>query len=654
MDDKKKMIQTMLWKKVLIKLQEIVSLDSRSLSMIRVALGVCVLYDLYDRARDLSAHYTDYGVMHRSVILSHFWSDYWFSVHLMSGNWYYTSFLFLIHTFCGFCLMVGYRTKLMIFLNWCLTISIQTRNIIIGHSGDTLQVLLLFWCFFLPMADHFSIDSMGEKRRSQNKTQSYPYFVTSLAAFAYIFQILIMYFAAHNLKVGSAWRIDRTAAYLALGLDFFRRPFGDMLLLFPSLLKLGTIGVLWWQGIGPFLFFSPIFTGPLKMFVAFGFFFMHLNFGLAMRLGQFTFITAAGVFALIPGWAWDTLFKYTKTRERSLFRLYYLQRCKTCTNIGQFFEAFFLHPDSLCVPVVSLRNEEEHGLKSEQRNIHEHALWLACQTQNGAYYYNYSALRETFRVSPVLWPLVYLWKFSFIGNYQAVKTLNLVAREYLHEHQKEWSPVASVNKTFQSNSHNEESLELQVIRMTSNIMIVIMRNIFVFICFWIVVSRNASSLGYNHMSPPNAVMPLTHFLHLDQHWAMFTPSPPNSWWWYNIEGELGDHTKVELFANGALFTHIPNIPHSFDKPPSNRVYMGFKNHRWFKYFENGYNHHSAYETIRLEFGRWVCREFNGVHEGDKRLWKFSVHLMSEYDNAQHDGTRTFAGKQTVWNHLCYE
>lgn len=96
--------------------------------------------------------------------------------------------------------------------------------------------------------------------------------------------------------------------------------------------------------------------------------------------------------------------------------------------------------------------------------------------------------------------------------------------------------------------------------------------------------------------------------HLDQSWAMFAPSPPYVQWWYNIEGKLDNGTQVELFNKGALFTHVPN-EFSWEKPSvSNGDFkISFKNHRWFKYFENGYNSHATHEALRLEFGKWICR-----------------------------------------------
>eukprot|EP01114_Cavostelium_apophysatum_P016969 TRINITY_DN4935_c0_g1_i2.p1 TRINITY_DN4935_c0_g1~~TRINITY_DN4935_c0_g1_i2.p1 ORF type:complete len:124 (-),score=32.74 TRINITY_DN4935_c0_g1_i2:90-410(-) len=93
-----------------------------------------------------------------------------------------------------------------------------------------------------------------------------------------------------------------------------------------------------------------------------------------------------------------------------------------------------------------------------------------------------------------------------------------------------------------------------------------------------------------------------------------------------------------------------NNPPSTDKPDP--FYQSFKNHRWFKYFENGINWSSQSAALRLEFGRWICREHSSVHRGKKRLWKFDINLITE--NFANDGTRRRGPSQSLWSHVCYD
>jgi hypothetical protein len=139
---------------------------------------------------------------------------------------------------------------------------------------------------------------------------------------------------------------------------------------------------------------------------------------------------------------------------------------------------------------------------------------------------------------------------------------------------------------------------------------------------------------------------------------MFAPRPPSVHWWYSIEGTLDDGRKVELFANQAWYSLEPNVVPEFANPRTkpDPFYITFKNHRWFKYFENGYNNypHSNNE-IRLTFGRWLCRNYNRVNQGVDRLHTYSINLVSEtVDTLKLDGTRHYNGFSTMWNHICYD
>jgi hypothetical protein len=79
-----------------------------------------------------------------------------------------------------------------------------------------------------------------------------------------------MYISSYLHKTGQEWYPLGTATYWALGLDFFRTSVGDMVLLLPHwALKYLTWAVLFWEGYGPLLFFSPIYTGMLRHFLAF-------------------------------------------------------------------------------------------------------------------------------------------------------------------------------------------------------------------------------------------------------------------------------------------------------------------------------------------------------------------------------------------------
>lgn len=184
---------------------------------------------------------------------------------------------------------------------------------------------------------------------------------------------------------------------------------------------------------------------------------------------------------------------------------------------------------------------------------------------------------------------------------------------------------------------------------------VVALNIGAAFCLYVFVTYNLSNIGVTKYGPSPSVRPIIWATMTDQFWGVFAPRPPDSWWWYNIEAELHNGTKAEIFAGGKLWSQDYTIPHTYDKPDPVRFYQGFKHHRWFKYFENGYNMHSKNQEIRLSFGRWLCREYLSKYRGDDRLYKFKLWMVGDRLNPQDElGPRISTGKRVLWDHKCYD
>jgi hypothetical protein len=142
--------------------------------------------------------------------------------------------------------------------------------------------------------------------------------------------------------------LQTEATYFALQLDYFRMPMADLMLatLHPHLLPYFTFAVYYWyttleslslsllvprvpsvsdrariarEWLGSFCMVFPYKTGFMRFFGVVGYMFMHLGFGLCMRLATFFWAAEAALCVLLPAWFWDKfLFKYVlpKTPER--------------------------------------------------------------------------------------------------------------------------------------------------------------------------------------------------------------------------------------------------------------------------------------------------------------------------------------------------
>jgi hypothetical protein len=281
------------------KVVEIFGADLRSLATFRIVLALLVLFDLANRATDLSAHYADSGILPRTVLVEQVLSPWAFSLHLMNGAEAFQALLFGVAALAALGMLVGYRTRLMTFFVWLLILSIQLRNPLINGAESPLLRMLLFWGMLLPLGAYWSVDRV----RSALPRPS-PQFL-SLATFGLFLQIAFVYWFTAALKSGPEWRTDYTALYYALSLDQLATPIGQLLLDFPSLLQVLTFGTFLLEALGPLLLFCPFFTGPVRTGAALAFMGLHFGIWLTMDIGIFPWISALCMVCFFPTWFWD-------------------------------------------------------------------------------------------------------------------------------------------------------------------------------------------------------------------------------------------------------------------------------------------------------------------------------------------------------------
>ena len=281
------------------KVVEIFGADLRSLATFRIVLALLALSDLIIRATDLTAHYTDAGVMSRVDLLQQVLSPFAFSLDLLNGGYTFQALLFGVAMLAALGMLVGYRTRLMTFVVWVVLLSLQLRNPLLNGSESPFLRMLLFWGMLLPLGAYWSVD----RARSALPRPS-PRFL-SLATFGLFLQIAFVYWFTAALKTGPEWRVDHTALYYALSLDQIATPIGHFLLNFPSLLEVLTFGTFLLEAVGSILLFCPFFTGPVRTGAALAFMSLHFGIWMTMDIGIFPWISAFCMVCFFPTWFWD-------------------------------------------------------------------------------------------------------------------------------------------------------------------------------------------------------------------------------------------------------------------------------------------------------------------------------------------------------------
>jgi Vitamin K-dependent gamma-carboxylase len=285
------------------KVQELLGADLRSLAALRICVGIILLLDLCQRATDLEAHYSDFGLMPRELAIQNLSSRWFWSFHFLSGTWQAQAILFIAAGILAGALLIGYQTRIATVGSWAFLVSLDVRNLHILAGGDLLLRAVLFWSMFLPWGARFSVDNSWSDVGRQ-----LPKRIVSAGTVAFTIQIVILYWFSVLSKSGHEWWRDGSAVYYALSIDYVVTPFGHWLLRLPSAtLQFATWSVLGYEIFGPILLFSSWCIGPIRTLVVAGFVTLHLAILSTLLIGIFPLIAIASILFFLPSWFWDDL-----------------------------------------------------------------------------------------------------------------------------------------------------------------------------------------------------------------------------------------------------------------------------------------------------------------------------------------------------------
>lgn len=280
------------------RLRSVISLDVRSLAVLRMALGALLLVDLAIRCVDFTAMYTDKGFAPTAFVRGMKLPWQW-SLHLVSGDPVYQAALFAAAGVLAAMMLIGCQTRLATVGSWLLLVSLHVRLPVVLNAGDTLLRMLLFWGMFLPLGQVWSIDAHG-KPAKQSPT------VASTATIAYILQLAIVYWAAGWAKWNDDWLAGR-GLHDALMSGLYSLPAGQLLARFPNLTYVLSVGTVWLEILAPCLLFLPWGAGRVRIALIATFIVFHLAIAATVTVGLFSYVAIAAWLAMLPTEFWNRL-----------------------------------------------------------------------------------------------------------------------------------------------------------------------------------------------------------------------------------------------------------------------------------------------------------------------------------------------------------
>jgi hypothetical protein len=300
--------------RVVENLRSVIELDLRAIAILRIFISLVLFADIIIRISDLTAFYTDRGVLPLEVLFRHLWDHSYFSIFTSSNNYYIQLIAFLAYTICVFCLLVGYKTRVFTILTWFFLASLHSRNPLILQGGDHFIRLIVFWAIFLPWGYLYSIDSY------KNIAIKRSYTFRSMAGFAFICQIAFLYLFSALLKDSPEWHTDFTALYYALSLDQMITPIGKFIHPYYELLRVLTAVVYYIELIIPFILFIPFYNAWFRMGSILIIVVMQINIYMTMNVGLFSVTSIVAMIGLIPTYfmnSWAKKFSYSIHRWRT-------------------------------------------------------------------------------------------------------------------------------------------------------------------------------------------------------------------------------------------------------------------------------------------------------------------------------------------------
>lgn len=273
---------------------QVLSLDTRSLSLFRVLLGAVTLADLVARAPLRSALYGP-----ERLLPERFLSDGTvFQAFLLAPGEAGVTALFAIAIGLASALLLGVGSRTACIGLWFLVGSLGTANPAVESYGDRLLLLLLLFGAFLPLDTHAALRPARAHRHSARS-------IFSVASSALVLQIVVMYGVTGLLKTGPAWHAEASAIEWVLQHEYWARPTTAWLLEFPAVLPLLTRCVYAFEIVGPLLLLCPWQFGRVRTLGVAAFWLFHLGLAIFMVLGPFPWVCIAATSALLPGWLWE-------------------------------------------------------------------------------------------------------------------------------------------------------------------------------------------------------------------------------------------------------------------------------------------------------------------------------------------------------------
>jgi len=578
-------------------------IDLRSLAAFRIVLAACALGDLCRRASDLTAHYTDSGILRRSdlFVLPDIGPDWPLALGVAGGTWWSQALLFALAASAALALLLGYRARVASFLLWLLITAIQFRQPFILGTGDGLLRWFLLWGSLLPIGEAVSVDAALAASRAAPSAAPRRVSVSALALWVQIATIFL--FVAASMWSDPSWRSGFGLAEL-LDQDLLVTRIGDRLRHFESLTRLLSLGLPFLLVAGIAACLTPVAAGIIRTVAIAVLAVVLLATAIFLHLAMPAFLLGAALLTFLPSEFWERIAR--RPRGEPL-RLLIPAECDACARLAR-----------LTIAAAGLRGHVDVTAMSTAKTPHEH-LWQvasgAAENEVGL-----DALRVLVAASPR-----FSWKARLLGS-AIVQRAAIQAWPILHDN----APTAPRR---QATPSRFGAIARPVLAW-----------LLLIVATWVTARPTTPGTNFD---------PILRTIGLPAAWTVRTLERSHTGW-FSTPGVLANGREVELLGAGGPLPTIEEAEmanRSLLRRPAN-VSATLRNERWRRFFAHSVDA-STHEQF-LFYGRYLCREWNRQHGNDEQLRRFSFVMMRRA--VQHEArvyTTDDYERNDLWNHDCF-
>jgi len=537
------------------RLAELFGLDLRSLALFRALLGGILFWLSLGSLCDLSALYSDGGVLPRGWVMASD-SPWRLSLYFLNGTALFSGLLLLGQVALAAMLTLGWRTRLAAVLGFVLQASVVSRAPLAAGAADLLLTCLLFWSVFLPLGSRWSVDAALAANPPPQENLH-----VSWAGAGLLLQVLSVYFFSALLRSGPEWHGEGTALYYLLSLDGQATALGRWLLGAPGLLGILT-PALWWLSLlaAPLALLPWISRYGRKLLLPL-LALMQLFLLLSLRQGALPLLGLAGLAVLLgPGfWRWIA----GRRAPGAGLRIYHDRDRPASLRNSLLLQQFLVLPQAQ----LGAAQEAPRARALLQAN----RSWVVIDTDDQAYL-RWAALAALLRHSPLLSWLHRLAKLPAVERlgdrlhgWLAARPAGAARprREIRWETSPGWQRVAGV-------------------------------------FLLLILAWNATTVGWLPGAVKRLLAPPLQALRLDQSWGLDAPSPSRDGGWFVAAGRTSQGREIDLLRPRAA-------------PDFSQAAVYGDGQRWQRLRDRLAL--DAYAAHRPYYARWLCRRWNAEADG---------------------------------------